>query len=135
MRTMLRSGFMLLALSGLSACDFSPSEPISLLLEFEPQHVLLEDGSCELRYEARAFGTGRAEWRGVTIRAGTDVLRQYSAEEAVQFWGEEEIRAGETQHSDPYVLDPQQEGVTVEVFYLIARDTRSTTLLGECASD
>lgn len=128
----LRHLLLLLPLS-LAGCELG-TEAVSLNVQFVANHELNEDGSCTVQFVAQAFGFGTLHWDRVTIRQGTSVVAEYTGAETAEYWGAAQIRAGETQASDPFVAPDGAAGTQVELQYRAGDSSRSTTLAPTCSA-
>lgn len=127
----LRAGLSALALLVLAGCDLS-TEPVSIALEFIPDHALNTDGSCTVRYAARASGFGEAEWTRVTVTRAGSVVEEYIGERTAAFWGASSIEAGEQQISSPFTAPNAAASVQIEVAFRITGPERTRQLVPDC---
>jgi hypothetical protein len=127
----LRAGLSVLALLALAGCEFA-TDPVSIVLEFVPDHTLNADGSCTVRYAAQASGIGEAEWTRVTITRAGSVVEEFVGDRTAAFWGASTIEAGEQQVSAPFTAPNAAASVQIEVAFRITGPERTRQLAPDC---
>lgn len=128
MASRLRSILSVLFVLALAGCDLGSTVPVSIELEFVPNHKLNANGTCSVSFVARATGFGSAQWTRVVVRRGGSAIATYEGAQTAQFWGSQSISAGEVQPSTPFDA-PQAADVLVEVSYRIGGPERGPVQL------
>ena len=122
---------LLLALAG---CDWGSTTPVSIEMEFLPNHSLNENGSCTVSFVAKAYGFGSAQWVRVVVRRSSTALATYEGAQTAQFWGSQTIAAGQTQSSVPFDAPGAAADVVVDVSYRIGGPERTIQLRPACGT-
>lgn len=123
-----------LLLPVLAGCDFGGTQPISISLEFIPNHTLNVDGTCSIQFAARAQGIGTAQWTRVEIRRNNGVVASYEGQQTREYWTQSTISAGEQLLSVPFRAPDAGANVMVIIRYRITGPERETQLQPSCTA-